>query len=1000
MGFHLSVYGDDHGTDTRSILPEESIEDKVTDATLASYDAEGKLVNVLYYDRVEASMMLYVSGKSSFNVYALVNMGDMTDAFPSEESELAELVYRFESYEDVSRRGIPMCGVLENCTYEEGAVRTVPLERLFAKVNVRILHTGLNGGQTEQVYAYNLANKSLYIRQANRKMCPFAPEGSRAETASDLLELSDRNPDLADTDAYKGSLTPSQLGPGMAYVKDTTVVLYVPENRQGCLLPGNEDPFEKVAERISDIDGTRYDELCTFLEYNAAKPNNGAGFHGDLMYRCYLGEDNVSDFSICRNCRYDLTMNFTDEGFVMDSWKVVRGDNWVDTRTLYFVDDPYVIYPGTAAEILVHYNRTSSSTDISSSGTSAEWVYKFDEAAMKNAGLTCTFMGEEKIKGRNGYDDYYFKVTASANAKVGASFPLKVRLKDGSKSDMAEIRIAKAGNLVQSWDFCPRYVAQTGELSLTGAVGSALPLEAKISNDSVLECIRTGDASFRFTALGAGRSDIRITSADGSQSLDMTLNVSAPKLKISDVDIALSPDGEKGRLDYHYVDDAGAELSHIDESAYMKYLKPVVSGCDYVAADVTQSCMDVYIDKLYSSGRLLNVGSYYQISIMASQCQAAGVHSMRAYVVDPFDGMGTLSVGAVDDYTLFGLSGVPAKVRKCFSSRLSEKLDASYDIPPVDASDAYVTSSLTPVGLDVFSNENGVYASEYKHSDSQSSEGASIRIWQKNVDPSTSHSAGTHELKLHVKNRYSGESISKVIARFDVYVHTAIGAASSFGFIKCNAPYGGGGSPTAASVYNSLAQMALYDVNSSDRIYYMDVSIEYLTPVDKVHVFDALAEDVVTGYNRFDGLDWVRPSRSDGTLDLNQRLLYSVCQLNDQRIVICDEPHGFRKGVGTLLYRALTMTQSSTALSEARLMQMFMGYSSSSGGLASFAPAYEMHDMNVSADMTMNIVSKNRPYYFSPKSCSGYRDSSGRGYHVIHTLDALVPSSYGWVHLL
>ena len=1002
MELKLAVQGSVGSSGTRSILPEESIESMITEVTLASYDGNGRLVTVLHYDSPDASMLLYVSGRTANNVYALVNMGDMTDAFPSVEAGVADIVYMLDSYEEVSRKGIPMCGVLKGCVYEKGKVRTLQLERLFAKLNVRILHTGLEGGQTEAAWAYNLANRSLYIRQANRRLCPFVQGGGRAETPSDVMEQSDCNPDLADGEAYKGSLLPAQMGPGLAYLKDTTVVLYVPENVQGVLLPGNEDPFAKVAENISGDGGGSRADLCTYLEYNASRPNRGEGYYGDLMYRCYIGEDNVSDFSIRRNCRYDLTMNFTEEGFMLDSWKVVRGENWTDTRTLYFVGGPFVVYPGTTTNVLVHYNRTSSSAETGSTGYSSEFIYEFDAEAMKKAGLTCTFMGEDKAVGNNGYSDYYFKITASADAKVGASLPITVRLKNGTRSDIATVCVSEIGGLAPVWDFCPRYVSQTGELTLGGAVESLLPISAVVSDASVLDCARTGENAFRFTALKAGTVDVTFSNSDASQTLKVSMAVSAPVLNVSEVNIALNPDGAKGRLDYCYVDAAGVPLTNVDESAYIRYLKPVVSGCGYIASDVSDSYMDIYIDRLYSAGKQLEVGSYYQISVAAADCAEVGCHTMRAYVVDPFENTGTVNVGALNDYTLLGMSSVPLKVRNCFSTYLSSKLNVKYEIPPVDADEAYVSSSFEPVWMDIFSYENGVYGVEYKHSDPASSKGASVRLFQNTVYSSTSHSAGLHELKLHVRNRYSGDCLSRTLATADVYVHAAIGARASFGYMECNAPYGGtNGEPTVAGVYNSIAGTTVYDKTSSARIYYMDVSVEYLTPADKVFMFERMMEDVVSGYNFFDGLDWVRPSRADGELDLNQRFLYSVCVGGDQRVAICGEPQGYRKGVGTLLYRALRMATASANLSDSQLKQMFLGYSSAQGSCsAMYAPAYEMHDMNISTDMSKNVVSKNRPYPFTPRSCSDMLDSDGNGYHVIHTLNMLVPASSGWINVL
>jgi hypothetical protein len=45
-------------------------------------------------------------------------------------------------------------------------------------------------------------------------------------------------------------------------------------------------------------------------------------------------------------------------------------------------------------------------------------------------------------------------------------------------------------------------------------------------------------------------------------------------------------------------------------------------------------------------------------------------------------------------------------------------------------------------------------------------------------------------------------------------------------------------------------------------------------------------------------------------------------------------------------------------------------------------------------------VPHDMPYYFTPSSLSECVDEEGRGYHVIHFLEDVVPSSNGWTNLL
>lgn len=994
----LSVDGCDASADVRSILPEKTIETKVSEVTLASYDSEGRLVNALHYGQLSEGMPLYVSGSLASNVYALANMGDMTSAFPKDEGDVPDIVYMIDSYDAVASKGIPMCGIVNVSPYDGTRPVTVPMERLFAKLRTRIMHTGLSGSSANTVYAYNLCNKSLYLRQANRRLLPFSRTGSLAQSMGDVLEVSDYNPDLGDRDAYEGSLAPDKWGPGLGYFQDTTIVLYVPENVQGVLLPGNGDPFAKTAESISDLGGRSYADICTYLEFSAMKPNRGEGYSGDITYRCYLGEDNCSDFSVKRNACYDLTMNFTDEGFQMNNWKVVKGDGWVDTRTLCFVEGPFIVYPGTTEKVLVHYNRNSTSMDTGSSGHLADWTYEFDEAAMKAAGLTCTFMGSQMVTGRRGYSEHYFNITASSDAKVGETVPIKVSMKDGSYSEVASVQVARIGTLTPVWDFMPEYVSQTGTLTLAGAVDELLPLSVTVADPSVVSCGKKSDDTFVLTALHEGTTELTFSNSDGSQTLTMTFAVAAPKLKVSDVNIALAPDGESCFLDYYYVDDQGERLSNVLQGTFMGFLRPVLSGCGFVSMRTDTESMEMYLGKLSDSGQQVRLGSYYDVAVKAADCPGAGEHQMRVYVIDPFNGQEKFGTKRVDDYTLLGLSAVPLAVRNSFADENGAWSDIVYDIPPVDADEEYVSATLIPKWEGVFSNANEVYSSGYLHSDPGASSGASVTVSRNSVAKGMKHSAGKHDLRLEVKNRYSGESVAYVLGNIDVYVHTAIGAEAAFGTRACRYMTGG---TTMAEVYNGVAGQSLYNVVSSDLIHYMDVSMKYLTDISGVYVFSQMKSGVSSHTNVMNALDIVRPSVADGEVNNNLRMMYSVCVGAGQRVSVCGEPYGMRKGIGGVLYRALYLYTYSTSLAEKNMETLMLGYSEQqAAALGSYSPCYTLHDMNSGSDMSNNTVSRNYPYYFSPVSCKAYRDASGNGYHVIHTLESIAPRTCGWINLL
>lgn len=982
--------------DVKSVLPEVTIETKITDVTLASYGPDGRIVNVLHHSDPGRGVAVYMNKACPNNIYALVNMGDMTKAFPDSESDVAKMSYIVPSYDDVAVRGIPMCAALKSCQYEKGKMIQLPLERLFAKLNVRLLHSSLDGKSESEIYAYNLCNKSIYLRQANRVLRPFAPEGSVAENLSDILDVSDYNPDLRDNSAYEGSLNESDFGPGVGYVLDTTITLYVPENIQGVLLPGNTDPFAKVEGRISDIDGKSFAELCTYVEFNANKPNRGDGYGGDITYKCYLGEDNVSDFSIRRNAKYDLVLDFTDEGFYLNSWKVVRGENWSDVRTLCFMDEPYYLYPGTTLNIPVHYHKMSTSLSVDSYGPASDLAWSF--VTMPGNGILCLFQGDNKMVGSNGCSDLYFRAVATSIAKPGGSFQIKVSTKDGVKSDYATVYIPEIGDLNARWDFIPQYVSQTGRLCIDGAVSALMPLSASVSDPSVLRCTSDGNGGFAITALRPGKSEISITNANGSQNIKMELEIDAPYLRVSDELIELAPDGKTANLNYYYADKNGQQLTNIDEDVFNQYLKPVATCADYISAVLDNASVTLYINKLYSYGLLLNVGSSYNVSLSATDCPDVSTCVLKAKVKDPFAEINAAYTGRLDDYSLFRLTGVHSTIKQYFAEEISTFENLRFEIPPVSADALYVSSSFEPSWKGEFSNDNEVYVSNYNASDNKSIYGASVSVSQNSISTSTKHSAGKHELKLNVRNRHSGEYLSKTVAEVDVYVHTVVGASAEFGYFACNTT---AGSRTIAGIYNTVAKRNIFSTSSSNNLCYMDVSMVYMTDVSKVYMLDLIMKKASNNQNFMSSLDVLTPSVVDGEVNNTTKIMYSLCTSGDERVGYCGETPGARRGIGTVLYRALKQSSTSLVPTITEMYSMLLGFDSLSGtASAAYAPSYYLHDVAKSSDMTQNRVNKNLPFYFAPAGYSQYLDSSGKGYHVIHTLESIAPKTCGWINLL
>lgn len=971
--------------DVKSVLPED-IENKISDVTLASYSSDGSLTDARYYESGFSSMRLYVQGNGESNIYAVVNMGDMTKDFPDEEESVQDMVYDVASYQTVSTLGFPMSGSLIGFTLSESP-GVVKVERLFSKICVRILHKSLNGYNPSSVYSYNMCNRSLYVRQANKRLLPFSTGGSRALSSLDILQTSDYNSNLNDRAAYDGSLAASQLGPGPGYFQDTTVVFYVPENIQGNLLPSNTDPYRKEYDNISDINGRSYSDLCTYLEFNA-KREPVVGYSGSVMYRYYLGADNTSDFSLERNKRYDLTLDFTEEGFYADSWKITRGSDWNDTRVLEFLEEPFVIQPGGTEKVMIYYHRFTPSA-MGSQSYPDDWSFVADESAMKAAGLTLSFDPGVLVTGKNGYKDFCVNVSASASAKVGAKFPLKVITNDGAICDESTITVIERTGLVPVWSNEVEYVSQEGILSFTGAADDDLPLSVTLSDGSKVDCTRISDDSFKIVANRTGSVTVSVRNASGTKTVSVDMNIAAPVLYISKSSIHLNPDGASETTSYTYLDRYGKALSNVNTSAYDTYLRPTVSVEDYFKSYITTSSMQFEIGSLNVSGVKINLGRTYSAKVSAVDCQSVAPKTVALVVIDPFPEVAVKNLGSIDDYTLFASSGVVPALRNVFSGKIAENASFEYRGFVPDAGGQYVSVALEPEWMGVFSKPNGIFNASLDLGT------GIISVNQTKVLTGAEHSAGRHNLMIYVQNRHSSEKIGRSCGTVDVYVHTAIGAKAVFGSRACG--YSNAGSETFASVYNAVAGQTIYpNTTSSDKIHYIDVAMEWMTDVSGVYVLGKM--DNVTKANGciFDSEKIIRPSVSDCQMITNTRMLYSLCSSRDSRISVCGEQYRPYKGIGLVLYRALLVPAYSGTLSETNLKLWFFGCQPlTDKGSIAYAPCYELYDVINGATVTSR-----QPYHFTPSALKAYVDRSGRGYHVIHFLEEIDPDTYGWINLL
>ena len=199
---------------TRSLIS-ASAETRISSVHFASYDASGVLEKTAVGDD-NGIAVLNLSYGVPHTIAALANF-DGSVEFPPTLAGLESMTLPCPSLASMDTKGLPAAGTLPLApNWDERGVAEVPLRRLVAKIEVTVDQNGITGGNPE-----GMTNLSMRMRAINGKLKPFAPGGSKAESAEDLIDADshcDRDMNLAPASDTRQS-----------------VCFFVPENRQGTL---------------------------------------------------------------------------------------------------------------------------------------------------------------------------------------------------------------------------------------------------------------------------------------------------------------------------------------------------------------------------------------------------------------------------------------------------------------------------------------------------------------------------------------------------------------------------------------------------------------------------------------------------------------------------------------------------------------------------------------------------------------------------------------------
>ena len=430
--------------ESKTTLTADRIETRITDLMIAVYRS-GKLFSHQYWSSSPGSIELLLQEKVAFHIYAWANMGDFSATLPQDNSNMADLSYTIPSYESVNQKGFPMSKVFR---FRPGVstTDTILLERLFAKVTVN-LECKWPGGHIVGARLGNL----------NRKLKPFE-DSAISDPANDVFEGTPESDTAGGTSA--------------------TLVLYVPENRQGTI-DGITSPEDKSQDKTAGVDAIK--DRLTYLEVEVA---GNELYQGSMTYRNYLGENATDSFDIVRNTSYIWNIEYYENNLSKDEWKYEN--DLTDTR-----------YLSTSANIYVTPGQVVCLGDYVDSN--------MDSSTLRWAPVSTAGLGAIIISPLNMNNLSLPSFIIRPNAVAGASFSVNVAPKNNVKellSRTIKVNVRKPLNLgleVVSGEAFPyhlvRFKSASG-LSAQTAMELCNSLNLEVSSSNTISGLQSCDYGY------------------------------------------------------------------------------------------------------------------------------------------------------------------------------------------------------------------------------------------------------------------------------------------------------------------------------------------------------------------------------------------------------------------------------------------------------------------------------------------------------------------------
>ena len=682
--------------------------------------------------------------------YVLANMGDVSlPTLPGEPPAFEHFSFLLSPSADLLRTGFPMAGT-GHFSGSGGSI-SIPLRRLFAKVEVTIDKKGLTGGTTPV-----LLSEHLYLRQASRRLRPFA--SSMATRVSDLFDA-----------PFDSHIFTTADESDLSHVK---IGLYVPENSQ------------------------TKPELATYIEYQGNKDGSADGVDGTVVYRGYLG-------SVKRNTRYSAQLSLTWDGLLWraDGWSIDAG-GVTDGRRLVLSssEDSHLeinslgkLKRRSAKSVYVSFSRDGGASWVRGAKDIDDWPYGWDfyvdgvKQAAGTAGQAAGAIGWSYDGSASGDR---LTVTPGQKAALRSTHTLQVKSADGKVASNV-VTFDVSAPLGLKWDAgAPGYVAQRGRLVAAQLDKPSATVEYTVTGGS--ELVRLSAAANRQSQmvnfLGAGEVTVLATCEETGQDEEITFRVAAPELRLNATACYVNPDGAEARTGATGLSGSSISASYSGASGTLS--RRVTSATatavgSYLAADlydellafrpsVTSPLLEASCPSGYGTitlhAKALHAGgdSYPDAAgttigylSVASKAAAAGISPARATVrsVNPFSAFpSSVTLNTAKDIQDFS---VLSQVLGGYSTNTY-----STTLPTIQAGSSYYGIAAMLQGDTGMNSElSGLF-----------SRSGSTVSWSSVTLARTQRKAGTFALYGYVENRYSHERLYSAVPfyRGRLFLHGAV----------------------------------------------------------------------------------------------------------------------------------------------------------------------------------------------------------------------------------